>query len=146
MTDEGVGVHVAEVLGARLGDMQDVEVNPLGTGGMRLLHLLKGHERLIVVDCAKMGTAPGTLRRFTPDEVRTLKVNLRYSLHEADVLSILELAERLGEAPRDVVLFGVEPERVEHGEALSVPLQAAFDDYVNAVAAEVEGKKNNGKS
>ena len=137
MGDEGVGVRVAEALQARCGLPPDVEVLDLGTAGMKLLHAIRGRRRAILVDCARMGDPPGTIRRFTERQVRSRKELAGLSLHEADLLGVLELAARLGEKPDEVVLFGIEPADLSPGEGLSEALEARLGEYVETVAAEL---------
>ena len=133
--DEGVGVRVVQALQERSGLPPDVEVLDLGTAGMKLLHAIRGRRRAILVDCARMGEPPGTIRRFTEQQVRSRKELAGRSLHETDLLGVLELAARLGEKPDEVVLFGIEPADLSAGEGLSDALEARLGEYVEAVAA-----------
>jgi hydrogenase maturation protease len=122
---------------------EGVDVLDLGTSGMSVLHELAGRQKAIFVDCALMGEPPGTLRRFTPDDVMSRKVQTRVSLHEGDLLNTIALARRLGTCPDDVVIFGIEPSAVEPGDELSSLLAAKLNDYVDAVRAELalEGRR-----
>ena len=129
MSDEGIGIHVITRL-QRTEIADTIDILDLGTSGMRALHELEGRETVVFVDCALMGEAPGTMRRFTPDDVETRKVQPRLSLHEGDLLSTIALARRLGKAPRRIVIFGIEPETIEPGESLSPDLAARLDQYV----------------
>ena len=136
MTDEGVGIHVLDTLKRRGNLPAGVELIDLGTGGMRLLHQIEGRRKLIFVDCVKMGQQAGALRRFCPDEVRSKKENARWSVHEGDLLETLALAKDLGSLPEDVVIFGIEPQRIEPGLELSPPLAASLEDYAEQVLLE----------
>ncbi|MBN2491284.1 MAG: HyaD/HybD family hydrogenase maturation endopeptidase [Planctomycetes bacterium] len=137
MTDEGIGIRILEALERRADLPEDVELVDLGTGGLRIVHEAAGRRKLVVVDCARMGEPPGTIRRFTPEEVRSRKVTLRWSLHEGDVLANLELARRLGTCPEEVVLLGIQPERVAPGLELTATLAARLEEYVGWVLAEL---------
>ena len=136
MTDEGIGIHVLETIARRDDLPAGVEMIDLGTGGMRLLHQVEGRKKLIFVDCVKMGQQAGTLRRFRPDEVRSKKEHARWSLHDGDLLETLALAEDLGTLPEDVVIFGIEPQRIEPGLELSPALAASLEDYAEQVILE----------
>ena len=136
MSDEGIGVRVVTRL-QRSELSETVDVLDLGTSGMRVLHELEGRDKVIFVDCALMGTAPGTLRRFTPDEVASQKAQPGLSLHEGDLLGTLALARQLGTCPEDVVIFGIEPKVVDFGDQLSPELVENLDSYVAAIRAEV---------
>jgi len=134
MGDEGVGVRVVERLESTCGTrFPQVDFVDAGVGGMRVLHLIAGRRRAILVDCARMGVEPGTIRRFTPEEVCSRKILVHQSLHEADLLAILELSRQLGECPEEVIVFGVEPEHVGEGIGLSECLGQRMEEYVRAV-------------
>ncbi len=136
MSDEGIGIHViAQLQQMTLGD--SVEVLDLGTSGMRALHELEGRDMVVFVDCALMGTEPGTIRRFTPEDVETKKIQPRLSLHEGDLLNTIALAKRLGTAPERIVIFGIEPKTIDPGETLSPALAARLDQYVATIRDEV---------
>lgn len=136
MTDEGVGIHVIARL-QRTALADSIDILDLGTSGMRALHELEGRELVVFVDCAMMGTEPGTIRRFTPDDVETKKIQPRLSLHEGDLLNTIALARRFGTSPRQIVIFGIEPKTVEPGDALSADLAAHIDEYVAAIHQEI---------
>ena len=137
MSDEGVGVRVVAELREAGPPFPGVDVLDLGTSGMHVLHELEGRTKVVFVDCAEMGEAPGALRRFTPEEVVSRKVRTRLSLHEGDLLHTLALARELGACPRDVVILGIQPETVAPGERLSPPLAARLGEYGKAVCTEV---------
>ena len=138
MRDEGIGIRLEPELSSRLAGHPDVEVCDLGTGGLTIMHAIAGRERVIFVDCALMGEAPGAMRRFTPDEVLSKKVKTRYSLHEGDLLDTLRLSQTLGECPDDIVIFGIEPRQVAPGQELSEELELKIPHYVETILKELE--------
>lgn len=139
MGDEGIGVHVVRALAERLAGREDVELTDLGAGaGLPALHAMQGRERAVFIDCALMGEAPGAIRRFTPETVRSARKLAGASLHEGDLLGTLELATRLGERPPEVVIFGIEPASMAPATELSPALAERFEEYLDAVAAELE--------
>jgi hypothetical protein len=58
-------------------------------------------------------------------------------LHEADVLRLVDLARSLGQAPEEVVLFGIEPADLSPGLALSSTLASHLLTYCHCVECEV---------
>jgi len=138
MADEGVGVYLLERLSQRATEYPGVEFVDAGTGGMSVLHWIEGRRKAVLIDCAFMGSEPGTIRRFTPDEVRSTKVLAHQSLHEADLLHILALAEQLGQCPEQVVIFGIEPEAVEPRQQLSNTLVEKVEQYLETIEAELK--------
>lgn len=137
MSDEGIGVRVVGVL-QRTPISEEVDVLDLGTSAMSVLHELTGRDKVVFVDCALMGAAPGTIRRFTPDDVVSQKASPGLSLHEGDLLATLAMAQRLGRCPDQVVIFGIEPKIVDFGDQLSPELSANLERYVATIRAEVE--------
>lgn len=137
MADEGIGVHLVERLQQQAERYPAVEFIDAGTGGMSVLHWIEGRRKAVFVDCAFMGAEPGAIRRFTPDEVRSTKVLAHQSLHEADLLRILALAEQLGQCPEQVVILGIEPETVEPRQGLSDKLVEKIGEYLAQIEAEL---------
>jgi hydrogenase maturation protease len=138
MADEGVGVCLIERLAESAAAYPAVDFIDAGTGGLALLHHLEGRRKAILIDCAFMEEPPGTIRRFTPDEVRSTKVLAHQSLHETDVLRVIAMARQLGQAPEEIVVLGIQPERIEPGLSLSPALMDRMDEYVSAVLHELE--------
>ena len=137
MRDEGIGIRLASELMVHLTDNPDVEVMDLGTGGLSVIHAIAGRKKIVFVDCAVMGQPPGLIYRFTPGQVSSKKIRMRYSLHEADLLNTLELSRRLGKCPDDVVIFGIEPGEIAPGEGLTSELESNIQQYVQTILKEL---------
>ena len=137
MRDEGIGIRLASELLVHLTDSPDVEVMDLGTGGLSLMHAVEGRKKIIFVDCALMDQSTGTMLRFTPEQVRSKKVRMRYSLHEGDLLNTLELSRRFGQCPDDIVIFGIEPKEIDHGEGLTSDLENNIQQYIQTILKEL---------
>lgn len=136
MTDEGVGIYIVEEI-ARRGLLPDnIEIDDLGTGNMNIIHAIADRDKVVLVDCAKMGEEPGTIRRFSMSDVVSKKVKSNWSAHEGDLLDLLELSKTLEQLPGQVVLFGIEPHTIDHGQELTPCLQDRFEDYISAVISE----------
>jgi hydrogenase maturation protease len=138
MSDEGVGIAVLERLREMAQRFPRAEFVDLGAAAMRVVHVLAGRRKAVFIDCAFMDEDVGVIRRFTPEQVRSHKVMAGISLHEGDLLEVIELARAVGHCPEDIVIFGVQPASLAPGEALSPALASRLDEYVEAVAAELE--------
>jgi len=136
MSDEGVGVAVIERFSAHSDKFPNVDFIDAGTGGMSILHLIEGKRKVIIVDCAYMGTEPGTIRKFGPDEVRSVKKLAHQSLHETDIFKIIDLAKQLGNCPQEISFFGIEPETIEPKQKLSKIISTRIDDYIITISKE----------
>jgi hydrogenase maturation protease len=137
MADEGVGIAAIEALEER-GMPEGVELIDAGSAGMTLLHIIKDYDAVLIIDAANFGGEPGEVRAFGPDEVRSVKALRRESLHEADLMQVLELSRTLGEIPETVVLFAVQFQKVEMGSGMTEPVRSAVPVVVKLVADKVE--------
>jgi hydrogenase maturation protease len=134
--DDGVGPRVIEELNRR-GLPEGVTALDGGTDGFDLLHVLAGWERAIIVDAADVGREPGQYVRFTPEEARLVESADGFSLHNAGLAEVLALAKAVGQPLPELVIFGVQPEKIGWGEGLSPAVEAALPDIVNAVLNEI---------
>lgn len=135
--DDGVGVRVAQHL-AKGYLPGDVELVDGGTRGLGLVSLLEGRQRVIVIDAAEMGQAPGQFVRFALEEAWLPGEDEdHFSVHAAGLREALLLARALGILPQEVVLFGVQPAWVAWETGLSPQVEAALPSLVEAVRREV---------
>lgn len=137
MSDEGVGTSIIERFLAQSSEYPSVDFIDAGTGGMSILHLIAGRQKAIFIDCAYMGTTAGTIKKFKPDEVISVKKLAHQSLHEADVLKVIDLAEHLNQSPQRIVIFGIEPESTDPSDKLSETVESKMNDFVAAISEEL---------
>jgi hydrogenase maturation protease len=144
LSDEGVGVHVVRAMVA--GCEQDDATaggSPIhppvryvdgGTLSFTLAPAIESAERLVVVDAADIGGAPGTIRVFENEEMdRFLGSGACRSVHEValrDLLAIALVEERL---PERRALVGIQPERCDWGVAPTAAVAAAIPHACAAV-------------
>jgi hydrogenase maturation protease len=137
MGDEGIGIKLIEMLQSASGDFPEADFIDAGTGGMSLLHLISGRRKAVIIDCCIMGTEPGTIKQFTPDEVKTVKQLTHLSLHEVDIIKVIDLARQLGECPEEIIFFGIEPETVSQQMELSDILTDRVGRYIDTIKAQL---------
>ena len=140
LSDDGVGLLVAE----RLAGEQlpaGAEVSQSEVGGLRLLELVRGFTRVIIIDALKSPAAeqrePGEIVRY---EAKDFKGGHRYSsAHSIGLDTALELGHKLGyDMPEEVIVFAIEAKDVEtFGEELSPPVAAAAERVLALVLEEV---------
>ena len=138
MADEGIGGFIINTLLEKKDLYPAVDFIDAGTGGLAILHLIVERKKVIIIDCAYMGKQPGTIVRFTPSQVSTVKKLLHYSLHEVDIMKVIELARQLNQCPDDIVIFGVEPEKIELREGLSPTLKKNTNKYLETIESELQ--------
>ncbi len=133
MRDEGVGVHVARAL-ADAELPEGVLVIDAGTDP-DVAFDLDGLDRVIVVDTVRGGEAPGTVYRFG-DGVEPDPAGVRRASHDVGLLETLRALSPPGEAP-EVVVIGVEPEKIEWGLDLSTVVRRSVPRVVEIVQQEL---------
>lgn len=136
LSDEGIGIHLIRRLSRQQDKFPSVDFIDAGSAGMNLLHLIANRKKAIIIDCAKMGVKSGTMKRFTPDEVQSVKQLSQYSLHEADILRVINLSRQLGECPQKIVFSGIEPETLSPSQELSETLSAKIVSYAEDICKE----------
>ena len=124
MSDDGIGVHAVRYLEGRLPD--DVELIEGSVYCADLLPFLENRRKVVFIDGIDAGAEPGTLFRFSPDEVRNQKRNEPVSLHDFGVYELITAAKLLDQCPEDIILLVVQVKNVEIGEELSREVREAI--------------------
>ena len=134
VSDDSVGLRVAEALKGRLADRPDVEVSEDYWGGLRLMERLIGYERAIVIDAICTGAPPGTLHRLTPGDLGTQR---SASAHDVNLATALEFGRLSGvslPANERIILVGIEAEDIlNFGENCTPAVEAAIPRAVEMV-------------
>src|SRR4030042_3652602 len=105
LSDEGVGVHVANEL-MKIDLPPEVSVVEGGTDGFRLLNVITEADRLIVIDAVKGGAEPGSIYHFDIDEVKSCPSGFKTSVHKIGILEVIDLSGLIGKTPHTTV-FGI---------------------------------------
>ncbi len=130
--DEGIGVWVAESLRRRFEFPASVTVLEGGTLGLDLLPWLDGVERLLLIDAVGLGGAPGSTARLEGDRVPAV-LDVKISPHQVGIRDLVAAARLVGSEPAQVVLWGMEPGRIDPGTGFSPRVAEALP----ALRAEV---------
>ena len=136
LSDEGVGVHVANELMKRELP-PGVTVVEGGTDGFRLINVITEADRLIVVDAVKGGGAPGSIYRFDINEVQNCPSGFKTSVHQIGILEVINLSGLIGKTPQTTVI-GIEPESLEMGMELSPEVKAKIPRIIELVLEELK--------
>lgn len=133
LQDEGIGVHVAHAL---------QEINPPGVelidGGTvpDILTTREPADRLIIIDAANVGGAPGTVGIFHPDDLAEAPEGY-VSLHDLGLQQSLKTMRLLGNEPGEVVIIGIQPHIIDWGTELSPELAGRLQKIVDTVLKEI---------
>jgi hydrogenase maturation protease len=136
LSDEGVGVHVANEL-AKMDLPPDVSVVEGGTDGFRLLNVITEADRLIIVDALKGGAEPGSIYRFDVGDVKSCPSGFKTSVHQIGILEVIDLSGLIGKTPHTTVI-GIEPKSLEMTMELSPEVREKVPKIIDLVLDEVK--------
>jgi hydrogenase maturation protease len=136
LSDEGIGVHIANELSS-MDLPPGVSVIEGGTDGFRLLNIITEADRLIVVDAVKGGAEPGSIYRFNIDEVRNVPSGFRTSVHQVGILEVIDLSGLIGKTPKTTVI-GIEPKSLRMSLELSPEIKEKIPRIIELVFEELK--------
>ncbi len=132
MYDDSIGLRIIEHIAENdlLNDFDQVEAIDLSANVLNLFsYLAETTEKIIIVDTAMMGKAPGEYVFFFPDDVVTEKKLQNFSTHEGDILKVLKLAKDTHHNIPKIEFMGIEPELIKPDCGLSETLKNKIHDY-----------------
>jgi hydrogenase maturation protease len=140
LRDDAVGVRLAGFVRGALGEAPGLHyVEQCSAGGLEVLDLVAGHDRLVLLDSIKAGGPPGGWYRFDGSALRET-MNLR-NVHDTNLATALELGRRLGlriPADGDVHVFAVEVEdNCTFDERMTDAVEERFPEYAAEICAEI---------
>jgi len=136
--DDAFGVEVARVMSARALPEQ-VTIRDFGIRSFDLAYaLLDDWSAVILVDAVSRNEAPGTLFVIEPDltELAEAAETATFDGHSMDPVTVLRLAQRLGEIRPEVYVVGCEPADLGGDEGrmgLSPEVTFAIEEAVTMV-------------
>ena len=133
--DDGVGIKVVDFIQETLSLPTSVEViGDVSVGGIGLVELFKGYDKIILVDSIQTGNYPkGTVVLLKPEDFTSaLHVS---DFHNMDFFTALEFCNKVhDDIPEDIIILGIEIINVlEFSDELSKELKSKFDEIVKQV-------------
>ena len=110
MGDDGVGPEVISLL-EKIPGLQ-AELLVLDTPGFALLTYIQNREKVVIIDAAEFDAPPGTVVKITSGDVHRKK-EASISLHDADPFAVVDYAEKMGLAPKQLVVYAIRFESIE---------------------------------
>jgi hydrogenase maturation protease len=127
--DDGVGVHAIHLL--QREPILGVTMVEIGTAILHGLDFVESADRVLLIDAAQGGRAPGTIYLF--DASQNTETRAVTSIHAMGLREAVRFLSR-GQPP-PITVIGVEPQNLDYGMELSAPLRAALPQVV-ALARE----------
>ena len=137
-SDDGAGVRVVQELQSRALPA-DVRLIDAGTGGMDVMFHLEGMQRVIIVDAAQTGAAPGTLYRVPGDQLETLPPPNNMSLHNFRWQHALAVGRMIykDRFPTDISVYLIQIASLDFGLDMTPAVREAVTQVAEMIAGEV---------
>ncbi len=140
-SDDGVGIVVVQRLQAYFRDHPNaaVRVYDAGTGGMEVMFQAREASRLILLDAAVTGSAPGSIFKLPGNEVIN-RPPPSYSLHNFRWDHALYAGQLVfgSSFPKNVTVYLVEAADTMFGLELTVPVKQAAEKVFGHIMDEVK--------
>ena len=134
--DDAVGLEAINVLRGRVSD--DVVLVESDGEPTRLLDAFAQAPKIIMVDAVVTGGEPGTIYRFTDEELPN-QMGIGQSSHLVQLVETIALGKLLDKLPNGLVLIGIEATDFDNGEGMTEPVAAGVTAAVEAVLADLAG-------
>ena len=131
--DDAAGLETAR----RCADVPGVEVREARGDMTSLADLWDATDRVVVVDAARSGAAPGSVHRFDATSVPLPAAFGRGSTHALGVADAVELARALGRLPARLIVYGIEGEDFSAGEGMSEAVVRGVEDAATRIVGEL---------
>ena len=140
LSDDGVGIRVAQEVGKKLNDPQ-ITVSETSEAGLSLLDSIIGYDEVIIIDAiqTQKGKA-GQIYHMGPGDFSSAK-HLS-SPHQINLITALELGKMLDLAmPQKITIFAVEAKDVTNfSEECTPEVEQAIPEVVKMVLEELQCK------
>ena len=139
LTDDSIGIKVARQLLTHFYGSEKVDVKEIYAGGIRLLDVLVGYDRAIIIDAIlTKENIPGRIHYLTPDDIRTTRNMV--CVHDMNLPTALALGSLLEmPLPSQINIWGIEGADLESfGESLTKEVEQVVPKVVNAIIERIE--------
>jgi len=127
LTDEGVGVHVVQHLARHHPDEEGLTYLDGGTLSFTLAGDIADHEALVVIDAARLGEPPGTVRVMEDEAMDRYLGKAHLSVHEVGLSDLMDMSRLSDHLPVRRALVGIEPALLDWGDAPSPEVAPAVE-------------------
>jgi len=142
LSDDGVGVRVAEDVQSLLPKDTEIIVTEVSVGGLTLMESMVGFDRVILIDAIQLqNNKPGRIHRMSLLDLQEISPTQHSaSPHDTNLITALEMGQRIGlKIPKEIIIFAVEVENViDFSVELTPAVAAALPEATAAVLAELQ--------
>jgi hydrogenase maturation protease len=136
LQDEGLGIRTLHRLREEYFWPDNVILIDGGVMGLDLLPYFETADAVIIIDAVRSGKPPGSLVCLTNKEIPSA-IAVKYSVHQVGLQETLAMAQLRDTFPNQLVLWGIEPEKIALGMRLSSKIAAQIPLLQHAVLDEL---------
>jgi hydrogenase maturation protease len=139
VTDDGAGIKVVQALQQKVRDPNVVMVEA-SVGGLDLLDLIVGYDRLILVDTIRtLNGTPGRILKLGLDDLDS--TSHLSSPHDIGFKEAIGIGKRLGlDVPKQVFIYAIEPQNITtFGEQCTPKVSKVIPQLVDLIIEEQFG-------
>jgi len=137
LSDDGVGVRVAEDVQRHLPKDTEIKVTEVSVGGLTLMESMIGFDRVILIDAIQVeNNKPGKINRMSLQDLQEISPTQHSaSPHDTNLITALEMGQRIGlKLPSEIIIFAIEVKNViDFSEDLTPAVAAALPEATAAV-------------
>ncbi len=153
LTDDGVGVKVAYAVekalemngasngGAKIDYHSSIDVTEASVGGLRLMEMMIGYDRVIIIDAlTTIDAPPGTVHYLALSDLEAISPTQHSaSAHDASLVTALNSGRRMGlPLPDDISIYAVSVENIiDFSDTPTPAVERAIPQVTAAVLEEL---------
>ena len=134
--DDGIGPAIIRHLENKFSP-EILQLYDAGSDAFTVLDHLMQPEPVMVIDCAKMGTTPGTIQVVSVGDSDYIDKNLGISLHGYSLSEVWQMARLMGETA-DLSIIGIEPKQIAFNSDISEEVKKSIPAVVKIVVEEAK--------
>lgn len=141
LTDDGVGIHVANAVKSLLPDSAAVDVAEVSVGGLAVMEAMIGYDRVILIDALTYPSHDsGVMVKMKLEDLRGIStIQHNASPHDTSLVTAIEAGKKLGyPLPEDITIYAVKVENItDFGEQPTPSVANAIPQIAAVILADL---------
>jgi hydrogenase maturation protease len=137
LSDEGVGVHVINIVKERYTFSPGVEIIDGGTMGLDLLPLFEGRDKILIVDAVDFGKDPGYIGILENDAIPSA-LNSKLSVHHIGLSDVLFASKLIGISPSEICLIGIQPKSLDVSLEMTEEIKGKIETVIDLILRKLK--------
>jgi hydrogenase maturation protease len=137
LSDEGVGVHVIDLLKEQYAFSPGIDLIDGGTMGLDLLPLFQIRDKILIIDAVDFGKKAGHVGVLNGNDIPSV-LNSKLSVHHIGLSDVLFAAKLMRETPPEVCLVGVQPKYLDVGLDMTHEVQEQLPTIIDHVLKKLK--------